>query len=377
MTGAMMMGKKLLALLCMGLLLVTAGCSLGGQMQTAQEKKEPSLDEKVEAIVADMSLPEKVGQMVMIGVHGTEINDDSRYMLNQYHIGGVIFFDRNLQSAEQTQKFTADLQAQAAKVPLFIAIDEEGGRVARGRDFIEPPPAAQSLGQAGDNTQAEAWAQKTGSRLKELGINVNFAPVADVGQNPREYGTDGQTVAKFVAAAAQGYESAHVIYALKHFPGIGRGTVDSHFERSSITASKEELAASDLVPFREIIAHHSPENYMIMISHLVYPALDAERTASLSAAVQTGLLRQELGYNGIIITDSLEMGAVSKYGSFRELGVQAVQAGADIALVCHEYDHETDVYLGLLEAAEKGVISEERINESVKRIVKMKLLHNS
>ena len=351
-----------------------AGC---GKTSEADSSKPETLDDKVDAIVNSMSLAEKVGQMVMIGVHGTEINDDSRYMLNQYHIGGVIFFDRNLQSAEQTKKFTADLQAQAGKVPLFIAIDEEGGPVARGRDFIEVPPAAQSLGQGGDNTKVEAWAQKTGAYLKELGINVNFAPVADVGTNPREYAADGQTVAKFVAAAAQGYESAHEIYTLKHFPGIGRGTVDSHFERSEIPATKDELLAQDLVPFKEIIANHSPENFMVMISHLVYPALDKNHTASLSAEIQTKLLRQELGFNGVIITDSLEMGAVSKYGDFRSLGVQAVQAGADIALVCHEYPHETDVYLGLLEAAEKGVISEERINESVKRIVKMKLLHKS
>ena len=135
--------------------------------------------------------------------------------------------------------------------------------------------------------------------------------------------------------------------------------------------------AQDLVPFKEIIANHSPENFMIMVSHLVYPALDKNHTASLSAEVQTKLLRKELGFNGIIITDSLEMGAVSKYGDFRDLGVQAIQAGADIALVCHEYPRQTAVYLGILDAVEKGVISEERINESVKRIVKMKLLHKS
>ena len=366
--------KRFIVLTLAVSLLTLAGC---GKNTVAESSQTETLDDKVDAIVSSMSLPEKVGQMVMIGVHGKEINDDSRYMLNQYHIGGVIFFDRNLESAEQTKKFTADLQAQAAKVPLFIAIDEEGGPVARGKGFIEPPPSAQSLGQAGDNTKAEAWAQKTGAFLKDLGINVNFAPVADVGKNPREYAADGQTVAKFVAAAAQGYESAHEIYTLKHFPGIGRGTVDSHFERSEIPASKEELMAQDLVPFKEIIANHSPENFMVMISHLVYPALDKTHTASLSAEIQTKLLRQELGFNGVIITDSLEMGAVSKYGDFRSLGVQAVQAGADIALVCHEYDHETDVYLGLLEAAKNGTISEQRIDESVKRIVKMKLLHKN
>lgn len=355
------------------LVLLFAGC--GRQAEVVQEKTPPTLDEQVNAIVGAMTLPEKVGQMVMIGIHGTEITDDSRYMLNQYHIGGVVLFDRNLVSAEQTKKLNADLQQQAGKVPLFIAVDEEGGLVVRGKDFITPPPSAQSLGQAGDNTQAEAWAQKTGNLLKELGFNVNFAPVADLGDSSRSYSSDPQAAAKFVAAAAQGYESAHVIYSLKHFPGIGRGTVDSHVDRSSILASKEELLQRDIMPFKETIANHSTENFMVMVSHLMYPELDMNNPASLSPEIQTKLLRQELGYDGIIITDDMEMGAVAKYGDFRSMSVQAVLAGADIVMVCHEYPHETDAYLGLLEAAEKGTISEARLNESVKRIVKMKLLH--
>lgn len=129
------------------------------------------------------------------------------------------------------------------------------------------------------------------------------------------------------------------------------------------------------MPFKETIANHSTENFMVMVSHLMYPELDMNNPASLSPEIQTKLLRQELGYDGIIITDDMEMGAVAKYGDFRSMSVQAVLAGADIVMVCHEYPHETDAYLGLLEAAEKGTISEARLNESVKRIVKMKLLH--
>lgn len=349
------------------------GCGKGTEVP---EKKSQTLDEQVESIVASMSLSEKIGQLVMIGIQGQELNDDSRYMLNQYHIGGVILFDRNLQSAEQTAKLTADLQGQAGKVPLLIGIDEEGGRVVRGKSFIEPPPSAQSLGAAGDNTKAEAWAKKTGDSLKKLGFNVNFAPVADVGEDSRDFSTDPQVAKRFVAAAAQGYESAHMIYALKHFPGIGRGQVDSHIDRSSILIDRQQLEEQDLVPFREIIGQHDPENFMVLVSHLIYPELDANNPASLSPAIQTKLLRQDLGYNGVIITDDLEMGAIAKYGDFRQLGVQAVLAGADVVMVCHEYTHETDVYLGLLEAAENGILSKDRLDASVKRIVKMKLLHN-
>lgn len=354
------------------MMLALTGCQKPAE---GPEKPPATLEEQADSIVNSMSLPEKVGQLMIIGIQGTELNDDSRYMLNQYHIGGVVLFDRNLVSAEQTQKLTAALQGEAKKVPLLIGIDEEGGTVVRGKSFITPPPSAQSLGNAADNTQAESWARKTGTRLKELGFNVNFAPVADVGDNPREFSADAQTAQKSVAAAAQGYESAHMLYTLKHFPGIGRGQVDSHIDRSSILATRQELEERDLVPFREIIRQHAPEDFMVMISHLIYPELDAANPASLSPTIQTKLLRQDLGFNGVIVTDDMEMGAVAKYGDFRNLGVQAVLAGADIVLVCHEYPHETDVYLGLLEAAENGTISQERLNESVKRIVKMKLLH--
>lgn len=351
-----------------------AGCS---KVDTMQETRQQTFDEQVDAVVESMTLPEKVGQLVMIGIHGTELNDDSRYMLNQYHIGGVLLFDRNLQSAEQTTRLTAELQGEAQKVPLLIGLDEEGGTVVRGKSFITPPPSAQSLGTAGDNTQAEAWARRTGEQLAKLGFNVNFAPVADVGDSSRDFSRDPQVVKKFVAAAAQGYESAHMIYTLKHFPGIGKGQVDSHIDRSNIIATKQQLAEEDLLPFKEIISQHDTEDFMVLMSHLIYPEIDASNPASLSPEIQTKLLRQEMGFNGVIITDDLEMGAVSKYGDFRQLGVQAVLAGADIVLVCHEYPHETDVYLGLLEAAEKGTISQERLNESVKRIVRMKLLRGN
>ena len=165
------------------------------------------------------------------------------------------------------------------------------------------------------------------------------------------------------------------MYALKHFPGIGRGTVDSHEDISSITATKDELMKRDLVPFKKVIDERQPEDYFILVSHLRYPALDAENPASLSKAIQTDFLRGELGYRGLIITDDVEMGALAKHYSFRELGVKAVEAGSDIVLVCHDYPHETDVYLGLLDAVQDGTIPMERVNESVRRIVKAKLLH--
>lgn len=336
-----------------------------------------TIDEKVDQIVASMSQTEKLGQMVMIGIQGTKVDDDSLYMLNQYHMGGVILFDRNMESLEQVKQLTSDLQAQSnEKVPLFIGIDEEGGDVVRMAEKLTPAPSQKEIGATGDIEQAKTWAIKTAKSLKDMGINVNFAPVADVGSNDkRSYSTDANTVIDFVRAATKGYQQENIIYSLKHFPGIGKGKVDSHIDSSSIDVAKEVLMTEDILPFKTIIDESDPNDYFILVSHLKYLALDEEYPASLSSKIMTDLLRNELGYKGIIITDDMEMGAVANHNDFRSIGVNAVKAGADIVLVCHEYEHQQEVYLGLLDAVNSGEISQERIDESVKRIIKVKLLH--
>lgn len=348
-------------------------------IQDKQQIKQENLtiDEKVDKIVESMSQTEKLGQMVMIGIQGTKVDDDSLYMLNQYHMGGVILFDRNMESPEQVKQLTSDLQAQSnEKVPLFIGIDEEGGDVVRMAEKLTPPPSQKEIGATGDIEQAKTWAIKTAKSLKDMGINVNFAPVADVGSNDkRSYSTDANTVIDFVRAATKGYQQENIIYSLKHFPGIGKGKVDSHIDSSSIDVAKEVLMTEDVLPFKTIIDENDLNDYFILVSHLKYPALDEEYPASLSSKIMTDLLRNELGYKGIIITDDMEMGAVANHNDFRSIGVKAVKAGVDIVLVCHEYQHQQEVYLGLLDAVNSGEISQERIDESVKRIIKVKLLH--
>lgn len=353
-----------------------------GDEQVIQDKQQIkqenlTIDEKVDKIVASMSKTEKIGQMVMIGIQGTKVDDDSLYMLNQYHMGGVILFDRNMESPEQVKQLTSDLQAQSnEKVPLFIGIDEEGGDVVRMAEKLTPPPSQKEIGATGDIEQAKTWAIKTAKSLKDMGINVNFAPVADVGSNDkRSYSTDTNTVIDFVRAATKGYQQENIIYSLKHFPGIGKGKVDSHIDSSSIDVAKEILMTEDILPFKTIIDESDPNDYFILVSHLKYPALDEEYPASLSSKIMTDLLRNKLGYKGIIITDDMEMGAVANHNDFRSIGVNAVKAGADIVLVCHEYEHQQEIYLGLLDAVNSGEISQERIDESVKRIIKVKLLH--
>ncbi len=337
----------------------------------------PSLEDQVNALVESMTLQEKIGQMVMIGIEGTDVNEDSLFMLHQYHIGGITLFDRNMESREQVKRLTGNLQDKAdERLPLFIAADEEGGAVVRMKNQLPELPSQESVGASGEPYKAQEWAITIGDLLKGMGVNTNFAPVADTGfSGGRSYSNDPDVVAAFVDHAVQGYEKAGVVCSLKHFPGIGRSVIDSHVEVSDIDISREELLASDLKPFQKIIGSHEPSGYFVMVSHLKYPQIDPAEPASLSKTIMTGILRETLGYEGVIITDDLTMGAVAKHNSYRELGVKAVQAGADIALVCHEYGPQQEVYLGLLEAAEKGIISKERIDASVKRIVKTKLIY--
>ena len=372
--------KKYMALILMMIAALSIGCGTeAGESSKAANGQgsgaKPSLAEETDRIVDSMTLTEKVGQMVMIGVHGTDVTDDSRYMLHQFHVGGVIFFDRNMDSQEQSRLFIRHLQEEAGqKVPLLIALDEEGGNVARMRDAMPPPPSEQSIGAGGDPAAAGEWAERISEPMKGMGFNVNFAPVADVGA-PRErsYSADARTAAEFVRAAAEGYERAGMLYTLKHFPGIGKATVDPHSDISNITSTLPELMDDDLLPFRAIIEERDPDRYLVMTSHLRFTELDAENAASLSRAVVTDLLRERLGYKGVIITDDMGMGAVAKYGGFREVSEAAVAAGSDIVLVCHEYASQQEAYLGILDAVQQGRISEERINESVRRIVRLKL----
>ena len=357
------------------LLLVAIMFILGcGDENDPEQKSADARPDPIEEILQSMTLTEKIGQMVMIGLQGTELDDDSIYMLRQFHFGGVILFQRNLESLDQTKRFINHIQRRAdEKVPMFFAIDEEGGSVSRLGHLIAPAPSEADIGMTGDPAVARHWALETAKNLQSIGINVNFAPVADISRDSRSFGSDQKIAVDFVNNAAQGYEDGGVIYCLKHFPGIGRGVVDSHEEISAIDEPIEELQKNELAPFKKVIDTHPHDRFMIMATHIVFPAIDPDNSASMSSEVLTGLLRKQLGFDGIIITDDLEMGAAANHNTFRKMGVKAVKAGADIALICHEYLHEQDVYLGLLEAVEHGEISEERIDQSVRRILRAKL----
>ena len=357
--------------------LILIGCNKESEdLASVTENNLEVKPDPVEETLKNMTLTEKIGQMTMIGVYGYDIDENNLWMLHQYHCGGVILFNRNIDSKSQVKQFIKNLQEQSEeKVPLFIAVDEEGGRVSRLKQIEDKTaPSQEEIGNSGEIEAAKIWAENISDELKLLGINVNFAPVADVGSpDTRSFSNNAATVASFVNSAANGYESKNIIYCLKHFPGIGKRITDPHQEISSIDVSRETLEKEDILPFKFIIDNHESNKFMVMVSHLKYPAIDENNSATLSNKVMSDLLRNKLGYDGIIITDDLEMGAIANHNTFKDVGVKAVEAGADIVLVCHDYTHEQDVYLVILEAVQNGKISEERINESTRRILKVKL----
>ena len=379
------MAKKFFKLFVVMVITFTiCGCLAEEKVVTADMRggkiKEPvtaaevvKAPDPIEEILNSMTLEEKIGQMVMIGFYGTELNDDVRNALNNFKYGGVILFDRNMESVAQSKKLVDDIQAYAnQKIPLLVALDEEGGRVARGKNFLEPAPSQEEIGY-GYPDAATDWAKYNVKLLRSVGVNINFAPVADVGsRDTRSFGDDPQLVAEFVDAAAQGYESENFLYTLKHFPGIGKSKIDPHQEVSSIDVDRATLDAEDLLPFAKIIRGHDNSRFMVMIGHLIYTALDPYTSASLSPVIITDLLRNELGFSGVVITDDLEMGAIKNNVELSTLGVKMILAGGDIALVCHNYDSQQIVYNSILDAVKRGEISETRINESVRRILKLK-----
>ncbi|MDU2805469.1 MAG: glycoside hydrolase family 3 protein [Veillonella sp.] len=378
------MFRRFVAATMIGALALTTGCGLHNPFTSKAEpvtyesvvQSELSPEQKVDKLVANMSDADKVGQLLMIGIHGTTLNDDAKFMLNEYRVGGIILFDRNMESKDQVKTLIADINKagkSAGLTPLFLGIDQEGGAVARMEDQLIKVPPAEELGNA-PIEQAASLAKQSGAELKDLGFNINFAPVADLGLTyGRSYSTNPDEVVRYAGAVGKAYDEAGLWYSYKHFPGIGKTDVDLHADTSIVPVSKETLLSEDTKVFVDLIKQSKPNTYVIMVSHAMYPQIDPDHPASLSKAIITDWLRKDMGYNGVVVTDDMDMGALAKHYTFGDMAVQSILAGSDILLVCHEYEHMQEAYNGLMKAVKDGRISKERLDESVKRILLMKM----
>lgn len=335
-----------------------------------------------EQIVASMSLEEKIGQMMMVGFEGLLPGPEITSAIQEKHIGAVILFGRNIESHEQVAGSNAALQTLAVQanqpVKLMIAIDQEGGATRRFTD-IGPYYSEPMIGEMGYTAAPPAAQQQASSAardLKRLGFNTNLAPVVDVSDgwgsimDGRSYGSDSELVAELGGMAVRGYNNATTISCPKHFPGHGSADGDSEEILPAVDLSLEAIEQSELPPFQKVIEEGAP---MIMVAHLAVSALDATGTpASLSKPIVTDLLRKNMAFPGVIITDDLEMGAITENMGVGEAAVAAVAAGNDMIIVGHTTEKQLEAWDALLAAVKSGKLKEDDINKSVTRIIDMK-----
>ncbi len=330
----------------------------------------------IEALLARMTLEEKVGQMLMVGLPGPTLDRGARHAVLDLHAGGVTLLAHNADSPEQVARLLDGLRKLSA-VPLFVSINHEGGEIVRVQQGVTVFPDNMALGAAGSPELAYAIGRAGGEELAAMGINMNFAPVVDVNTEPRNpviglrsFGAQPDEVGELGAQFIRGTQEAGVIAVAKHFPGHGGVAVDSHLALPLQLAPADVLWAVDLPPFQRAI---DAGVEAIMSAHLAVPALSGDQglPATLSRAVMTDLLRGRLGFRGLIITDDLDMKGITSQMSQAEAAVRAVEAGADVILVVHTPQQDA-TYAALLQAVRGGRLSQARIDESVRRILALK-----
>lgn len=317
-----------------------------------------------------------IGQCFIVGIPGPRLDDRTRDILTDIRPGGVILFARNYTDLETLRTLCDDLHALDHDNPPLVALDHEGGRVHRLRaPFTHFPPATR-IGETGEPRLAFEVGAALGHELRNVGIDIDFAPVLDVFSNPdntvigdRAFGSDPQRVAEFGCALAAGLRSAGVLPCGKHFPGHGATLLDSHDALPCDERPQARLEALDLPPFKAAIAQ---DVEMLMTSHVVYPAIDPEWPASLSPVVMHDLLRQRLGFRGVIVSDDLEMGAIARTSSLEDASVQALAAGADMVLICHSLDRASPARDACERALNDGRLRNTRLREAHDRIRRLK-----
>ncbi len=345
--------------------------------QTPEEK----LDEIINAAIEVMPIEDKVAGLFMVtpeaitGV-GTAVQagDGTKEALNRWAVGGLVYFEKNIESAEQITEMVSN-SSLYSRYPLFIGVDEEGGSVSRVAEagLAENVGSAQTIGATADPAQAYAAGVNVAGYLKTLGFNLDFAPVADIDNTEdgimgdRAYGSDSSVVASMAVSMVQGLQENGVSACLKHFPGIGSSTNDTHTGLAVTERSAEQFRAEEFTVFKAGIDAGVD---FVMVSHISVPAFTGDNTpCTLSETVVTDILREELGFDGVIITDAMNMGAITEYYEADEAAIKALKAGCDMILMPDDFEK---AYNGVLEAVQNGTISEERINDSLRRIYRIK-----
>lgn len=355
------------------------------EIEHSELSEAEKTEKKVLKLLNEMTLEEKIGQLFFvtpekltgIGV-AIQAGDTTKQMLEQYPVGGLIYFSQNIETPDQITSMIENSQSYS-RIPLFIGIDEEGGtlvaRIANNPNFnVEKFPNMNEIGATGDPNQAFYVGSTIGSYLHSYGFNMDFAPDADLLTNPnnsvigeRSFGSDPTLVGTMTAQAVKGFQQENVSAVIKHFPGHGDTKEDSHTGAAVVNKTLDELRTAEFIPFQSGIEAGVDG---VMVGHLQLPQVIGNHTpATLSSIIITDILRNELGFQGLVITDSLSMGAITQYYSSDEAAILSLQAGSDILLMPEDFPL---AYQGVLNAVSSGTLSEGRIDESVKRILTVK-----
>ncbi|ATW25196.1 glycoside hydrolase family 3 [Candidatus Formimonas warabiya] len=325
-----------------------------------------------------MNLSEKIGQMVMAGIDGYEKDDHVQQMIGNYHVGGFVLLKQNIRDAKQMLSLINALKEtnRVNKIPLFLSIDEEGGQISRVPDELIKIPTSKKIGEMNNSSLSYQIGSIIGEELHSFGLNMDFAPVLDINSNPqnpvigdRAFGSDAGIVSKLGIQTMKGLHGQNIISVVKHFPGHGDTATDSHLGLPTVNNDMERLNSFELLPFSAAIKNKVDA---IMIAHILLSKIDPDNPASLSQIVITDLLREKMGFDGVVITDDMTMGAILNSYEIGEAAVKSINAGSDMILVCHDYAKEEAVIKALQQAAETGLISPDRIDQSVYRILKLK-----
>ncbi len=338
-----------------------------------------------------LSLEQQIGQYFFIGLPGTELDAQTRALIQEVQPGGVIIFGRNVAGPQQLRDLLDGVRELLPVAPL-LGVDQEGGLVDRLRKIFTPMPSARTIREHGDLSGARSLGRITGEVLRLLGFNMNFAPVMSImteerdllsnGLYSRSFGRSPGEVLGYTTVYLRGLQETGMIGCLKHFPGIGAGEVDSHEEMPMVRLTHEDLLAQDLAPYIELFERRDDRVRCVMISHGGFPNIDIMKgvtggllePASLSHNIVTNLLRKELGYQHLVVTDDLEMGAIAKHCEIESAVVRAFIAGEDMMLICAHPEIIRRGYDALLSVALDGKLPKDRMRASLKRIAAIKTI---
>lgn len=339
-------------------------------------KSEIKKIDKIEEKIHSMSLDDKIGQLFIVGFDGQLINDEIINLIKNEKVGGLIYFSRNIIDSNQIVNLNNEIKSIENDIPLFVSIDEEGGIVSRVPEEYAKIPSSGYIGEFNDENLSYNVGRIIAKELKGLGFNMDFAPVLDINSNPnntvigeRALGNNSDIVSRLGIKTMEGLRDGGIISVVKHFPGHGDTDIDSHYGLPIVTKTLEELNGLEFIPFKNAIDNGAD---VVMVSSIILSSVESEYPATMSRKVINDILRESLNFEGVIATDDMTMAAITNNYNLTDAVIKSIDAGSDLVLVCHGYEEILNSISAVKEAVINNILSEDKINKSVYRVLKLK-----